>query len=90
MLRRRVPPETEVLGSWTRLPVRRGRRVTQEEVAEALGVSRNWYRRLESGKAQRASLKLLARISRAFISTPEERTRFFVLALPELERVIEQ
>ena len=82
--RRRIPPESSTLGSWQRLPVRRGRRVTQEEIAEALGVSRNWYRRLESGEAIRASTKLLDRLARVFGFTPEERMQLFVLGIPEI------
>ena len=82
--RRDIPPESARLGSWERLPVRRGRRVTQEEIAEAVGISRNWYRRLESDYAPRASAKLLGRLAKAFEFTPEERTRLFILGIPEL------
>jgi DNA-binding XRE family transcriptional regulator len=82
--RRSIPPESVTLGSWERLPGRRGRRVTQEEIAEAVGISRNWYRSLENGDAPRASAKLLDRIARAFQCTPEERTILFVLAIPEI------
>jgi DNA-binding XRE family transcriptional regulator len=82
--RRNFPPESKTLGSWERLPVRRGRPITQEEIAEAVGISRNWYRRLESGDAPRASAKLLDRIAKAFQFTPEERTNLFVLGIPEL------
>jgi DNA-binding XRE family transcriptional regulator len=82
--RRSIPPDSMTLGSWERLPVRHGRRVTQEEIAEAVGISRNWYRRLENGDATRASAKLLDRIAKAFQFTPEERTNLFVLGIPEL------
>ena len=82
--RQSLPPETGALGSWNRLPVRRGRRVTQEEVAEAVGVSRNWYRRLESGDARRASAKLLDRLAQAFSLTAEKRMKLFLLAIPEM------
>jgi transcriptional regulator with XRE-family HTH domain len=84
MLRRRIPPQTAALGSWKRLPNRRGRPVTQEEIAEAVGVSRNWYRRLECGEGVRASAKLLDRLANAVVFTPEERTTLFVLAIPEM------
>lgn len=87
MRRRSIPPDSVTLGSWERLPVRRGRRVTQEEIAEAVGVSRNWYRRLENGDAARASAKLLDRIARAFQFTPEERLNLFVLGIPELAQM---
>jgi DNA-binding XRE family transcriptional regulator len=82
--RRSIPTDSMTLGSWERLPVRRGRRVTQEEIAEAVGISRNWYRRLESGDAPRASAKLLDRIAQAFQFTPEERMNLFVLGIPEI------
>jgi DNA-binding XRE family transcriptional regulator len=85
--RRTIPPDRATLGSWERLPVRRGRRVTQEEIAEAVGISRNWYRRLESGDAPRASVKLLARIAKAFEFTPEERMNLFVLGIPEIAQL---
>jgi DNA-binding XRE family transcriptional regulator len=85
--RRSIPPDSMTLGSWERLPVRRGRRVTQEEIAEAVGISRNWYRRLESGDAARASARLLDRIARALQFTPEERTNLFVLGIPELAQM---
>lgn len=87
MLRRGIPPETASLGSWKRLPVRCGRRVTQEELAEAVGVSRNWYRRLESGEQVRASVKLLGRLANTFGFTPEERTTLFLLAIPEMGNI---
>jgi DNA-binding XRE family transcriptional regulator len=85
--RRSIPPDSATLGSWERLAVRRGRRVTQEEIAEAVGISRNWYRRLESADAPRASAKLLDRIAAAFQFTPEERTNLFVLGIPELAQM---
>jgi DNA-binding XRE family transcriptional regulator len=87
MRRRNFPPESKTLGSWQRLPARRGRRVTQEEIAEAVGISRNWYRRLESGEAPRASAKLLDRIAEAFQFTAEERLNLFVLGIPEIAQV---
>jgi DNA-binding XRE family transcriptional regulator len=85
--RRSIPPDSVTLGPWERLPVRRGRRVTQEEIAEAIGISRNWYRRLESDDAPRVSTKLLDRIAKAFQFTPEERTNLFVLGIPELAQL---
>jgi DNA-binding XRE family transcriptional regulator len=85
-LRQRIPPDAATLGPWSRLPVRRGRRVTQEEVAELVGVSRNWYRRLESGVGVRASTKLLDRLATAFAFTPEERVQLFVLGIPEIRQ----
>lgn len=85
--RREIPPDSAALGPWERLAVRRGRRVTQEEIAEAVGISRNWYRRLESDGAPRASAKLLNRLANAFQFTPEERTKLFALGIPELAQI---
>jgi DNA-binding XRE family transcriptional regulator len=84
MWRNRVPPEAHSLGSLKRPPNRCGHRVSQEEVAEVVGVSRNWYRLLESGSGARASVQLIDRIADAFAFTPHERATLFVLALPEL------
>jgi transcriptional regulator with XRE-family HTH domain len=87
-LRRRVDPNVRDLGSYTRLPSRRGKRVTQEEVSEAIGVSREWYSLLECGAAPtRASTSLLDRLADALMVTPAERVRLFHLAVPELGRV---
>ena len=88
--RRSIPPETGALGSWKRLPARRGRRITQEEMAEAVGVSRNWYRRLESGNAPRASAKLLDRLAEAFSFSTEERMKLFLLGIPEMAHAAAQ
>jgi transcriptional regulator with XRE-family HTH domain len=79
-----IPRSVRALGSWERLPIRHGRPVTQEEIAEAVGVSRNWYGLLENGAAIRASTKLLSRLAKVFAFTPEERTKFFALAIPEI------
>lgn len=58
--------------------------MTQEELAEAIGVSRVWYGMLESSASIRASTKLLDRLSRTLMVTPEERAELFQSALPEL------
>jgi len=85
VLRGRIPPESTTLGPYKRLPVRCGRRVTQEEIAEVVGVTRGWYRLLESGTTVRASMKLLDRLANALTLTPEERIGLFMLAIPELQ-----
>jgi hypothetical protein len=81
----RIDPEIAALGPHRRLPSRRGKPVTQEELAEYLGVSRTWYGLLESKKPIRVSLVLLDRLSSALMLTREERARLFALALPELD-----
>jgi transcriptional regulator with XRE-family HTH domain len=72
------------LGPYQRLMVRCGRRVTQEELAEVVGVSRGWYRQLESDAGVRASIRLLDRLADALAATPEERMTLFTLAVPEM------
>jgi transcriptional regulator with XRE-family HTH domain len=84
--RLRIPPETSALGLSNRLPSRRGRRVTQEELAEEVDVSRGWYRMLESGARVRTSMQLLERLSDALMLTYDERIRLFALAMPEMRR----
>lgn len=86
-LRRRIDPDTRVLGTYARLPQRLGKRVTQEELAEAIGVSREWYGVLESTSMTRTSTRLVERLADALMVTPEERATLFRLALPELGRV---
>jgi DNA-binding XRE family transcriptional regulator len=83
-LRGRIPSNSATIGPVRRLPARHGRRVTQEEIAEAVGVSRNWYRRLETDAGVHASTKLLVRLARTFALTADERGTLFTLALPEL------
>jgi transcriptional regulator with XRE-family HTH domain len=61
--------------------------VTQDELAEAIGVTREWYALLECGAAKtRASTSLLERLADALMVTPDERARLFHLAVPELGR----
>jgi DNA-binding XRE family transcriptional regulator len=86
-LRRRIDPDTKTLGSYERLKSRRGRPVTQEELAEAIGVSRGWYARLESGQAVQPSLSMLHRMAEALKATPGERAALFRLAIPALQSV---
>jgi len=83
-LRCRLDPDTTLLGEQERVSTRWGRRVSQEEVAEAVGVSRGWYVALESGAPIRPSLPLLARVANALNATPHERAMLFSLAIPEL------
>ena len=65
--------------------MRRGRHVTQEELAEAIGVSRVWYQMLESSAKIRTSPGLLDRLSRTLMISAEERATLFELAIPELK-----
>src|ERR1700726_1109935 len=83
-LRQRVDPDVRDLGPNARRPARLGKRVTQEELAEAIGVSREWYAMLEAAGTTRTSTGLVDRLAGALAVTPEERARLFQLALPEL------
>lgn len=80
-----VDANVRALGPHARLPARWGKRVTQEEVAEAAGVSRVWYAMLESGAAVRTSPRLLDSLAAALMLSARDRAALFCLALPELE-----
>jgi len=82
--RARLDPQLSSLGSLSRLPLRIGRPVTQEEVAEAVGISRQWYAMLESDRAGRVSAAVLSRLADALMMDPGERAVLFRLAVPEL------
>jgi transcriptional regulator with XRE-family HTH domain len=86
-LRSRIDPEVHVLGPYVRRSERLGKRVTQEELAEAIGVSRRWYASLESAGTTRTSVSLVERLSDALMVMPEERARLLQLAVPELDRM---
>ncbi len=82
--RTRIARERPSLGTFLRLPVRIGKAVTQEEVAEAVGISRQWYAMLESNRPMRVSAAVLARIADALMMESTERATLYRLALPEL------
>jgi DNA-binding XRE family transcriptional regulator len=83
--RKRFPAQATALGSYRRLPDRIGRSVTQEEVAEAIGISRAWYATLESGAARSSSRRLLNQIAMVFSLTSEDRRVLLHLSFPELK-----
>ncbi len=72
------------LGDFSRLPSRIGKRVTQEEIAEAASITRQWYAKIENGAMMRISPSVLSRIADALMMTPSERAALFEIALPEL------
>ncbi len=82
--RLRIDPQTTSLGSWRRPRRRHRRSVTQEEIAECVGVSREWYSTLEC-RGGRTSAALLDRLAEALMLDAEERAVLFNLALPELK-----
>jgi transcriptional regulator with XRE-family HTH domain len=84
ILRLRLNKHVRALGSLERLPSKVGRRVTQEEIAEVVGVSRGWYRMLESDNTIRPSRRLLVRLADALTLSVFEQAHLFHLAFPEL------
>jgi len=83
----RLNVELRSLGPFLRLPVRVGKVATQEEIAEAVGISRVWYVMLEGCRQVRVSARVLARIADVLMLSPGERAELFRLALPELKSV---
>ena len=81
----RIDPKERALGPHTRPLWRHGKPVTQEELAECIGVSRYWYGMLESERPSRVSIFLLDRLAAILMLSPAERAMLFTLALPELD-----
>jgi hypothetical protein len=54
------------------------------EVAELVGVTVDWYRSFESGRAVRVSPQFIARLSKALRLNAGEQFALFRLALPEI------
>jgi transcriptional regulator with XRE-family HTH domain len=85
--RENVDRDLAFLGSNARHPNRIGKRLTQEEVAEAAGITREWYAALERGRQVRVSPVVLSRVADILAMTEEERGILFTLAVPELQHV---
>jgi transcriptional regulator with XRE-family HTH domain len=83
--RLRIDAEARLLGAAPRLPRRYGKRVTQEELAEAVGISRQWYAGLELGRDARVSPVILGRLADTLEMSAAERESLFELAIPELK-----
>ena len=66
---------------------RRGKPVSQEELAEWVGVSRNWYAALERGVPVSPSIPMLSRLATALNANREERLTMLRLAIPELAKM---
>ena len=82
--RQRLSSNTRLLGVCLRAPVRIGKTVTQEEVAEAAGISRVWYAMMENDRATRVSVRVLQELASVLHMEPSERATLFRLAIPEL------
>jgi transcriptional regulator with XRE-family HTH domain len=76
------------LGESQRLPIRVGKRVTQEELAEHLGISRGWYARFESGTPAGFSVPLLSRLADMLLLFASERAELMRLAKSELTPIV--
>jgi transcriptional regulator with XRE-family HTH domain len=70
------------------MPIRIGKRVTQEELAEHLGISRGWYTRFEAGAPAGFSIALLNRLGDLLLLSAPERAELVRLAVPELAPVV--
>jgi DNA-binding XRE family transcriptional regulator len=81
--RRRIPSDTVSLGNTQRIAERIGKRVSQEEVAEAIGISRVWYATLETGRP-RASIAVLGRICDVLMLDEQQRADLLRLCVPEI------
>lgn len=86
----RLAPESHFLGEHRRFPARIGKPVTQEEVAEHLGISRQWYARFEGGGPAGFSTALLGRLCDVLLLSPPERAELMRLAVPELAPVVSE
>ena len=83
-----IPVEAKALGNFRRLPNRVGKIVSQEEFAEAIGVSRCWYGMLEAGRPIRPSIALLERICDALMLDEPNRLQLVELGLPALSQLL--
>jgi DNA-binding CsgD family transcriptional regulator/transcriptional regulator with XRE-family HTH domain len=82
--RARISSDARALGPFLRSPQRIGTPVSQEEIAEAAGISRQWYVFLESSRDIRVSPDVLGRIADALMLDPSERSSLLDLVVPEL------
>jgi transcriptional regulator with XRE-family HTH domain len=88
--RLRLAPESHFLGKSPRVPTRVGKVVTQEELAEHLGISRQWYARFEGGTAVGFSTQLLSRLCDLLLLSRSDRAEFVRLAMPEVVHLVRE
>jgi transcriptional regulator with XRE-family HTH domain len=86
--RMRLAPKSQFLGERPRLSNRIGKPVTQEELAEHLGISRGWYARFEAGGPAGFSIPLLNRLCDILLLSAPERAELVRLAMPDLAPVV--
>lgn len=82
-----IPVDSTTVGRFVRDKNRIGKIVSQEEFAEAIGVSRAWYGLLETGRVQ-ASIALIDRICDALTLDEQRRITLIALALPAFSQLI--
>lgn len=82
--RQRLDPQMTSLGDFARRPDRVGKTVTQDELAEAVGVTRVWYAKLERRVDVKASARLVSRLADVFMLDDAERNALFHAAIPVL------
>lgn len=87
-LRLAIPVDAKSIGSFVRLPVRIGKVVSQEELAEAIGVSRCWYNMLEAARPVQPSIALIDRLCDALTTDEQQRLRLVELALPAFSQFL--
>jgi transcriptional regulator with XRE-family HTH domain len=86
--RQGVKSDAQRVGPYARRDNRVGRPFTQEEVAEALDVSRQWYAALEMGSSIRPSTALVERIATLYALDADERVTLLRLAIREFAPVL--
>jgi len=85
LCRTRISPDVVAFGSVLRHPSRVGKFVTQAEVAEVAGISRQWYAALEGARPVHVSSTVLSRLADALYMDDSERRSLFALAIPEIK-----
>lgn len=71
--RQAIPARASAIGDYVRPSTRVGRPVTQEELAEALKISREWYCALENGRCAEISAELARKIAHLLYDRRVER-----------------
>jgi transcriptional regulator with XRE-family HTH domain len=83
-----LAPDSPFLAGRPRLRNRVGKLITQEELAEHLGISRGWYARFEAGAPAGFSIPLLNRLGDILQLSAAERSELVRLAMPDLAPVV--
>lgn len=87
-LRAGVDPFAGEIGKRIRLVSRIGKRVTQEEISEALEVSREWYSLIENGGAVHVSPGLLERVAALYGLDDRDRATLYYLGAPGISGAV--